>query len=278
MQSDRYATLPAVPTGTLRQEPWPVAAGRHALSKVPEVTVYFWITKVLTTGMGETASDYLTHRFDPAIAVGLGGVGLVAALAIQFSVRRYVAWIYWLAVVMVSVFGTMAADVLHVGMGIPYEVSTTFFTIVLAVIFAAWYAVEKTLSIHSIHTRRREMFYWATVLTTFALGTAAGDMTATSMSLGYFGSGVLFAVVIAVPAVAYRWMGLNAILAFWLAYIVTRPLGASVADWMAAPHSRRGLDWGFGQVTIVWTIMIVGFVGYLTASRKDVATGRVTPS
>jgi uncharacterized membrane-anchored protein len=275
MRSDHYATLPAVPTGTLQQQPWPAAAGRHALSKVPEVTAYFWITKVLTTGMGETASDYLTHRYDPAIAVGLGGVGLVAALAIQFLVRRYVAWIYWLAVVMVSVFGTMAADVLHVGMGIPYAVSTTFFAIVLVVIFAAWYAIEKTLSIHSIYTRRREMFYWAAVLTTFALGTAAGDLTAITLSLGYFGSGVLFAVVIAVPAVTYRWAGLNAIVAFWLAYIVTRPLGASVADWMAAPHTRRGLAWGFGTVTIVWTLMIVGFVGYLTVSRKDVATGQV---
>jgi uncharacterized membrane-anchored protein len=225
--------------------------------------------------MGETASDYLTHRLDPVIAVGLGGVGLGAALALQFLVRRYVAWIYWLAVVMVSVFGTMAADVLHVGMGIPYQVSTTFFTLVLIVIFAAWYAMEKTLSIHSIYTRRRELFYWAAVLTTFALGTAAGDMTAISMGLGYFGSGVMFAVVIAVPAAAYRWAGLNAILAFWLAYIVTRPLGASFADWMAAPHSRGGLAWGFGPVTIVWTVVIAGFVGYLTASRKDVATAQV---
>jgi uncharacterized membrane-anchored protein len=240
------------------------------MSKVPEVTVYFWITKVLTTGMGETTSDYLVHRLDPVIAVGIGGIGLVASLVLQFAVRRYVPWIYWLAIVMVSVFGTMAADVLHVGLGIPYLVSTTAFLVTLAVIFAAWYATEKTLSIHSIYTRRREAFYWATVLTTFALGTAAGDMAASTMGFGYLGSGVLFAVVIAVPAVAYWRFGLNAILAFWFAYIVTRPVGASFADWMGVPHSRSGLDWGTGPVSLVLTIVIVGFVGYLTVSRKDV--------
>jgi uncharacterized membrane-anchored protein len=253
----------------VRQQIGPKASARHALSKVPEVTVYFWITKVLTTGMGETTSDYLAHRLDPVIAVGLGGVGLVAALALQFFVRRYVTWVYWLAVVMVSVFGTMAADVLHIGLGIPYLVSTMFFTVALAVIFAAWYAIEKTLSIHSIHTRRREAFYWATVLTTFALGTAAGDMTATTTGLGYLGSGVMFALVIAVPAIAHRWFGLNAIAAFWFAYIVTRPLGASFADWMGVPHSRRGLGWGTGQVSLVLAFVIAGFVAYLTVTRKD---------
>ena len=197
------------------------------MSKVPEVTVYFWITKVLTTGMGETTSDYLAHRLDPVIAVGLAGVALVASLVLQLCFRRYVAWVYWLAVVMVSVFGTMAADVLHVGLGIPYAVSTGFFTVALGAVFAVWYAVERTLSIHSIRTRRRELFYWATVLTTFALGTAAGDLSATSLRLGYFGSGVVFAVVFAVPALAHWRLRLNAILAFWLAYVVTRPLGAA---------------------------------------------------
>jgi uncharacterized membrane-anchored protein len=240
------------------------------MSKVPEVTVYFWITKVLTTGMGEAASDYLAHRLGPVPAVGLAGTGLVASLALQVLVRRYVAWIYWLAIVMVSVFGTMAADVLHVGLGIPYVVSTTVFLVALGVIFAVWYSAEKTLSIHSIYTRRREAFYWATVLTTFALGTAAGDMTATTMGLGYLASGVMFAVVIAVPAIAHRRFGLNAILAFWLAYIVTRPLGASFADWMAVPSTRGGLELGTGPVTLVWTIAIAGFVGYLTVTRKDV--------
>ncbi|MFJ9895692.1 hypothetical protein ACIQPR_20500 [Streptomyces sp. NPDC091280] len=238
-------------------------------SKVPEVTVYFWIIKVLTTGMGETASDFLAHAFGPIPAVGLGCVALVAALAVQFAVRRYVAWIYWTAVVMVSVFGTMAADVLHVGLGVPYAVSTPFFMAALAAVFALWYRSEGTLSIHSIHTRRRELFYWATVLATFALGTAAGDLTAT-IGLGYLGSAVLYAVAIAVPAVAHRWGALNAVAAFWTAYVITRPLGASVADWMAVSHARGGLAMGLGPVTLSWTVAILGFVGYLAFSRKDV--------
>jgi uncharacterized membrane-anchored protein len=243
---------------------------RHALSKVPEVTVYFWIIKVLTTGMGETASDFLAHALGPIPAVGLGAVAFAAALVLQMTARRYVAWIYWTAVVMVSVFGTMAADILHVGLGIPYLVSTPFFMVALAVVFAAWYASERTLSIHSIHTRRREAFYWATVLATFALGTAAGDLTATTLGLGYFGSGLMFAVIIAVPAVAHRWSALGAIPAFWFAYIVTRPLGASFADGMAVSHARGGLAWGLGPVTLYWTVAILGFVGYLAATRKDV--------
>jgi uncharacterized membrane-anchored protein len=176
---------------------------------------------------------------------------------------------------MVSVFGTMAADVLHVGLGIPYLVSTAVFTVALAAVFAVWYATEKTLSIHSIHTRRREAFYWATVLTTFALGTAAGDMTATTMGLGYFASGVMFAVVIAIPAIAHWKAGLNAIVAFWFAYIVTRPLGASFADWMGVPHSRTGLGLGTGPVSLVLAVVIIGFVGYLTATRKDVEDAHV---
>ncbi|WP_329310221.1 COG4705 family protein [Streptomyces sp. NBC_01262] len=244
---------------------------RHAMSKVPEVTVYFWIIKVLTTGMGETASDWLAHLLGPVPAVGLGALALAAALAVQLTARRYVAWIYWTAVVMVSVFGTMAADILHVGLGVPYLISTPFFLLALGMVFALWYGCEKTLSIHSIHTRRRELFYWATVLATFALGTAAGDLTATTLGLGYLGSGVMFAAAIAVPAVAHRWFGLGAIVAFWSAYIVTRPLGASFADWMAVSSGRGGLAWGLGPVTLYWTIAILAFVGYLAATRKDVA-------
>ena len=164
--------------------------------------------------------------------MALGGIGLVAALVLQFSVRRYVAWIYWLAVVMVAIFGTMAADILHIGLGVPYIVSTTFFVLTLATIFVVWYLTEKTLSIHSITTRRREMFYWATVMATFALGTAAGDMTAITLHLGYFSSGVMFAILFAITALAYWLVKLNGIIAFWLAYILTRPLGASFADWV----------------------------------------------
>jgi len=225
--------------GELRAAQW-VAPRRHPLTKVPEVTAYFWITKVLTTGMGEATSDYLVHRFNPEIAVVAGFTAFVAAMALQFSFRRYNSWVYWLAVVMVAVFGTMAADVLHVGLGIPYAVSTVFFSVVLAVIFVLWYRSEGTLSIHSIYTRRREVFYWATVLATFALGTAAGDLTAKVLGLGYLGSGVMFAVVIAIPYVGYRWLGLNPIVAFWFAYIVTRPLGASFADWLAWPPGAGG--------------------------------------
>ncbi len=241
----------------------------RALRKVPEVTVYFWIIKLLTTGMGETTSDYLVHHLNPLIAVALGGLGLAVALILQFSVRRYVPWIYWLAVVMVAIFGTMAADVLHIGFGIPYLVSTAFFAVALAIIFVAWYAREKTLSIHSIYIRPRELFYWATVMATFALGTAAGDMTAITLGLGYFSSGVLFAVVIAVPALAYRLFGLNEIIAFWFAYIVTRPLGASFADWGGRSRGLGGLGLGTGQVSLGLAIVIIGFVGYLTVTHPD---------
>jgi uncharacterized membrane-anchored protein len=242
----------------------------QAMKKVPEITVYFWIIKLLTTGMGETTSDFLVRQIDPVIAVALGALGLAIALILQLSVRRYVAWIYWLAVVMVAIFGTMAADVLHIGLGIPYLVSTTFFAVALAVIFVAWYAKEKTLSIHSIYTRPRELFYWATVMATFALGTALGDMTATTLHLGYFSSGILFAILIAIPALGYWLLGLNEIFAFWFAYIVTRPLGASFSDWMGRPANSGGLGWGTGWVSLALTILIIGFVGYLTVTRKDI--------
>ncbi|AKJ09355.1 membrane protein [Streptomyces incarnatus] len=240
---------------------------RESANKVPEVTVYFWIIKVLTTGMGETASDFLAHLLGPIPAVGLGGLAFAASLVLQFAVRRYVAWIYWTAIVMVSVFGTMAADVLHVGLGVPYTLSTPLFMIALAAVFALWYTTERTLSIHSIRTRRREFFYWAAVLATFALGTAAGDLTAT-IGLGYLGSGILFAVAICVPAVAHRAGLLGAVTAFWTAYVITRPLGASFADWMAVSKAD-GLGWGLGPVTLAWTVAIVGFVAYLALSRRD---------
>jgi len=247
--------------------------GRHALyasggaertlRKVPEVTVYFWITKVLTTALGESTSDFLVHQLDPVVAVGLGAVALAIALILQFWVRRYVPWIYWLAVAMVAVSGTMAADVLHIKFGVPYADSTVFFAFVLTIIFVAWFATEKTLSIHSITNPRREAFYWLTVIATFALGTAAGDMTATTMHLGYLVSGLVFAGLIAVPAVAYR-LGMNEIFAFWFAYILTRPLGASFADWFGKPHHVGGLAFGDGYVSLGFAILIVGLVRYLT--------------
>jgi uncharacterized membrane-anchored protein len=221
-----------------------------------------------TQSMGESSSDYLVYHINPYIAVILGGVGLLVSLVLQLLIRRYVPWIYWLAVTMVAIFGTMAADVIHIVLGIPYLASTVFFAVALAIIFAIWYASEKTLSIHSINTPRRELFYWAAVLATFALGTAAGDMTAATLGLGYFASGVLFAVLFAIPALAYRLFGLNEIVAFWFAYIMTRPLGASFADWFAKPY-LGGLGLGDAIVTFVLTILIIGFVGYLTVTRKD---------
>ena len=236
--------------------------------KVPEVTAGFWIAKVLTTGMGEATSDTLVHQIDPVVAVGLGFVGLVIALAFQFAAPRYRPWIYWLAVVMVAIFGTMAADVLHIKFGVPYLASSIFFAVVLAAVFAVWYRSEHTLSIHTIYTRRRETFYWLTVMATFALGTATGDMTATTFHLGYFVSGVVFTILIAIPAVAHRWFRMNAIFAFWFAYILTRPLGASYADWVGVSHARGGLNWGSGSVSIGMTVLIVIVVAVLAATRE----------
>jgi len=247
------------------------------LSKVPEITAAFWVTKVLTTGMGESTSDYLVLTLGPAVAIGLGAIVFAAALIVQFRVKQYVAGVYWFAVVLVSVFGTMAADVLHVGLGIPYLISTIFFAVVLAGIFVAWYFTQRTLSIHSITTRTRELFYWATVLTTFALGTASGDLTATTFGLGFLGSGILFAVVIALPAIAWWRFRLNAIFAFWFAYVTTRPLGASFADWMAVSHERGGLNWGTGPVSLGLSVVILGFVIYLGVSRR-LAVRRVGPA
>ncbi|GGR28852.1 membrane protein [Deinococcus ruber] len=243
------------------------------LSKVPEVTAAFWVIKVLTTGMGEAASDFLAHRLGPLPAVALSGLGLLLALAWQLRNRRYTAPAYWAAVVMVSVFGTLAADAAHVGFGVPYWLSTLGFSVALAVIFAVWQRTEGTLSIHSILTRRRETFYWATVLATFALGTAVGDLCAKTLGLGWLASGLLFAVLIALPGILGR-RGLNPVLAFWCAYVLTRPLGASFADWLAVPHAQGGLGLGTGAVTLGLGALIAAFVAALTFSRTDGAINR----
>jgi uncharacterized membrane-anchored protein len=249
---------------------------RGEWKKVPELTVYFWVIKVLTTAMGEATSDFFIHRVGVTNIIAIGAFGVVTglalalALALQFAAVRYVAWTYWLVVVMVGVFGTIAADGVHVGLGIPYVVSSTFFALVLAGLFVAWYASEKTLSIHSIYTPRREVFYWAVVMAAFTLGTAVGDLTAITLHLGYLESGVLFAALIALPAIAYWRSWVNEVLAFWCAYILTRPLGASFADWMAVSKGRGGLGLGYGIVSLGLTILIVGFVAYLSVSRKDV--------
>ena len=238
--------------------------------RVPEVTIFFWTIKALSTAMGEATSDYMVHVMPPVLAVAIGFVGFVAAMVIQFTRRGYRAWSYWLAVVMVGVFGTMVADVLHVGFGVPYLVSATLFAVVLALIFVSWYRVEHTLSIHSVNTARREVFYWMTVVATFALGTAVGDFTAVALGIGYLGSVLLFAVVIAIPAVAYARFGMNSVLAFWFAYVLTRPLGASVADWLGKPPAEGGLGAGNGLVALVLTVAIAVLVVYLGVTRRDV--------
>jgi uncharacterized membrane-anchored protein len=250
--------------------------GLRGMSKVPEITIYFWIIKILTTGMGESTSDFLVRRLPPPVAVVLAGMVLVLALVLQFRTPRYSVWVYWFAVVMVSVFGTMDADVLHRGLGIPYAVSSTFFAIVLTLVFAAWYRSERTLSIHSIVTRRRETFYWVAVMTTFALGTAAGDLTARTFGLGYLGSGFMFAALFAVPAVLHWGFRLNAVVAFWFAYIVTRPLGASFADWMGFPRTQGGLGLGLGTVSLALSALIIVFVAYLAVTQRDASRADVT--
>ncbi len=241
-------------------------SNRHTYSKVPAVTAWFWLVKALTTAMGESTSDWLVHLLVPEIAVVLGAIVFAVALYVQFTKDRYIPDCYWFAVAMVGVFGTMAADVLHVGLGVPYIASTIFYAIVLAVVFYAWYRVEGTLSIHSIHTPRRELFYWAAVLATFALGTAAGDLTATTFGLGYFGSIWLFVAIIAIPALGYFRLGMGSVLAFWFAYVVTRPIGASVADWLAKP---AGVGLGTGLVSLIFAAAIVLIVRHLARTGKD---------
>jgi uncharacterized membrane-anchored protein len=237
---------------------------------VPEITVYFWVIKALSTAMGEATSDFLVKRLHPVPAVALGFVGFCVALALQFSRHRYVAWAYWLAVVGVGVFGTMAADVLHVGFHVPYTASSTLYAVVLAAVFVLWERTEKTLSIHTIDTPRREAFYWAAVVATFAMGTAVGDLTATTFHLGYGLSIVLFAGIMVIPAVGYRFFSWNSIFTFWLAYVVTRPLGASFADWVGKPTGVSGLGWGDGRVSLVLSVVIVCLVAFLALTHPDV--------
>ena len=239
--------------------------------RVPAViTPWFWLVKVLTTAMGEATSDWMVRVFGPVPAVLAGFAVFALALVLQLRQRRYVAWTYWAAVAMVAVFGTQAADVLHIKFRLPYAGAVVFYGLALAVIFLAWQRTEKTLSIHSITNARRELFYWATVLATFALGTATGDMTATTLHLGYLASGVLFAVVIAVPALAFRARLLGSVASFWFAYVITRPLGASFADYMCKPKSVSGADLGDGWVALGLALAVVLGVSLLASTRVDV--------
>ncbi|MEP6844236.1 MAG: hypothetical protein ABJA11_11980 [Pseudolysinimonas sp.] len=223
--------------------------------RVPDPTALFWVLKLLTTGVGEVASDFLVRTFDPVPVVLLAAVGFAAIAVLQLTARRYVPWRYWAFVLAVAVFGTMIADVTHIVMGVPYAVSTPLFAIVLAIVFISWRRSQGTLSVHSIDSFPRELFYWATVIATFALGTAFGDLTATTLGLGYWGSAIFFAALFVIPAVLYR-LGLPATIAFWWAYVLTRPLGASIADWLAVVPARGGLDLGYVWITGVGVGMI----------------------
>jgi uncharacterized membrane-anchored protein len=242
-------------------------------TKVPEITLLFWVVKLLTTGIGEAASDFLGAKSIP-LAAAVGLVGFVVAMWWQLRTRAYSPAPYWFAVSMVAVFGTMAADGLHKFVGLPYGVTTVMYAIAVAVVFFLWHRSERTLSIHSIVTRRRETFYWSTVLATFALGTAAGDVAAFTLHLGYLASAVLFAAAILVPAIAWARRWLNPIAAFWCAYVLTRPLGASIADWLGKPRNLSGLGYGDGVVTVVGAVAIAAFVAYLVA-RHDSGPGFV---
>ncbi|MQY26749.1 COG4705 family protein [Nocardia aurantia] len=243
---------------------------RAGALRVPEIAAVFWIVKGLSTAMGESASDFLVTGMDPVIAVVLGFLAFVAALALQLRAGRYNAWTYWLGVVMVGVFGTMAADVMHVALGVPYPASTAFYALILATVFVLWHRVEGTLSIHTVNTTRRELFYWAAVVATFAMGTALGDFTAYTLHLGYATSAAVFAVLILIPAAGYRWLGWNPILCFWTAYVITRPLGASIADWAGKPRDSSGLGLGDAPVVVALGLAIVALVTYLAVTRSDV--------
>lgn len=244
--------------------------------KVPEVDAWFWFLKLLSTAMGEATSDYFVHRFNPEVVVVFGFVAFAACLWLQLSAPRYLITTYWLAVVMVAVFGTMAADVLHVAMGIPYTDTSIGFAVCLIVVFVAWWKAEGTLSIHSITTTRRELFYWAAVMATFAMGTALGDFTAVTLGLGYLTSIVLFAVLICLPALGALG-GLNDIAMFWTAYVITRPLGASIADYFGFPTTVGGRGWGHGTTALLLTAVIaLVLAGLLTSYNRKRRRQRLT--
>jgi uncharacterized membrane-anchored protein len=245
-------------------------------AKVPNISASFWVLKLTTTAMGEAASDYLLNTMS-FIGFVIGAAGFAVALWVQFRTRRYNAFAYWSAVMMVAVFGTMAADVVHHQLGVSFGVSTLLCALAVAATFSVWHRSENTLSIHTITTRRREVFYWVAVSFTFALGTAAGDLTANQLHFGFIGSIVLFAVVMAVPALGCWRFRLNSVLAFWWAYIATRPLGASVADWASKPAKVGGLAYGDGPVAAVLFVIVLILVTFVAARRSNVIGADVIP-
>jgi uncharacterized membrane-anchored protein len=233
------------------------------------IAAIFWAIKLLTTAFGESTSDYLVHNYNAYLAVMGGFVVFLVALTLQLHARRYVPWTYWLAVAMVAVFGTMAADVLHVEFRVPYIASTILFAVLLTAVFWLWSRTEPTLSIHSITTARRELFYWAAVLATFAMGTALGDLAAYTLNLGFLSAGIVFAVLFALPGLARYWFRIDATFAFWAAYVMTRPLGASFADWTGKSRDAGGIGIGDGTMAFILGALIIAGVAYLTVSRAD---------
>jgi uncharacterized membrane-anchored protein len=238
-------------------------------SKVPEVILLFWVVKILTTAGGEATSDYL-KTYGNFKGGGAEVLVIVVGLLLQFSTRRYRAFAYWFLAYAVAITGTGVSDFLHLDVHIPYVGTTVLWAVILAAIFWAWQRSEGTLSIHSITTQRREGFYWATVFATFALGTALGDFTATSLNMGYLTSGILFGVVILIPALAHWQLGLGSITAFWMSYVVTRPLGASFADYISKPHNISGINFGDGPTAIVFAVAVFVLVSYLALARPDI--------
>jgi uncharacterized membrane-anchored protein len=243
---------------------------RQLLNKVPEVTVWFWVIKILATTVGETFADFLA-----GLGLGLGGTTVVmtlvllVALVAQFRARRYVPGIYWSTVVLISVVGTLITDNLTDRLGVPLVVSTVVFAVALALTFAVWYAQEKTLSIHSIVTRRREAYYWLAILFTFALGTAAGDLVAEKVGIGYWPTALIVAVLIAAVAVSHLVLRANAVLTFWIAYVLTRPLGASLGDGLSQPRADGGLGLGTTVTSLLFLVVILAVVSYLSVTKRD---------
>ncbi len=244
---------------------------RSRLNKVPEVTLYFWVIKILCTTVGETAADYLndTLGFGLNNTAVLMTVLLVIALSFQFRARQYVPGNYWLTVVLISVVGTLLSDKLVDDLGVRLQTSTIAFGILLAITFAGWFASEHTLSIHSIFSRRREAFYWATILFTFALGTSAGDLFAEKLGLGYWPTVGIVAALIAAITFAHLGLKWNAVLAFWVAYILTRPLGASIGDGMSQPHNLGGLGLGTTVTSLIFLAVISALVVLLSVTKVD---------
>ncbi len=243
--------------------PAPVAA------KVPEVIFVFWVVKILTTAGGEATSDYL-KTFGNFVGGGIEVLVIVVGLLAQFETRRYRAFAYWSLAFAIAITGTGVSDFLHLDVHIPYAGTTLLWAVILAAIFWLWQRSEGTLSIHSITTQRREAYYWATVFATFALGTALGDLTAISLNLGYLDSGILFTILILIPALAHWRLGLNGIAAFWMSYVLTRPLGASFADYISKPRNLSGLNFGDGPTAIVFAVAVFILVSYLALARPDI--------